>query len=181
MIKCHFVVIFSLLSVHSVFPQKAAIFNSDEWVSISNSDTTSILPNPITYADQENNAEIFIGISEYRDNRCPTTLNNIFSKAKYPQRIRVGLVQQIHTEEDHIDCITSYCGIAKGGCIYKSQIDTVTFSFQDSRGPNFARSFENNLLKTEEFCLQIDSHTDFVQGTKNSVIVHNILFCYYSI
>ena len=119
------------LYLKTVLPQKSAIFNSDEWVSIVNtiiSNGNPSPPKPSIYAGQENQAEIYIGVSSYRDGRCPTTLNNIFSKAKYPERIRIGLVEQVHTEEDSFpqnDCITNFCRSQPNGCKFKSQIDTV--------------------------------------------------------
>lgn len=141
----------------------AAIFNSDEWISIDLSVKENALPSPIIYTNQESKGEIFILIASFRDSRCATTLRNIFTKAQYPNRIRVGLVEQIDSEKDPVDCISSFCQ-GKSDCPHKSQIDLLTFSSQDARGPNFARSFESGLLGSEEFCLQIDSHTDFVKG-----------------
>jgi hypothetical protein len=39
----------------------------------------------------------------------------------------------------------------------------IEFSHQNSRGPSHARYFQSFLLKDEEFCLQIDSHTSVIQ------------------
>lgn len=164
------VVILSLIAIYlsavvvPVLTQKsAAIFNSDEWISIDSSIKINSFPSQITYANQENTGEIFILIASFRDSRCSTTIRNIFTKAQYPNRIRVGLIEQIDSEKDPVNCISSFCQ-GKSDCPYKSQIDLITFSSQDARGPNFARSFESELLGSEEFCLQVDSHTDFVQG-----------------
>jgi hypothetical protein len=33
---------------------------------------------------------IFVGIIHYRDQRCSSTLYNLFSKAKHPDRLRIG-------------------------------------------------------------------------------------------
>ena len=68
------------------------IFDSEKWVPV---DTTLLnYPNPpVTTSWDQSETEIFIGISSYRDKRCPITLNNIFTKAKYPERIRIGRYQ----------------------------------------------------------------------------------------
>ena len=38
---------------------------------------------------------IFVAIASYRDWQCPVTLESIFSRAKYPQRVRVAVVDQM--------------------------------------------------------------------------------------
>jgi hypothetical protein len=55
----------------------------------SNSEKNT-LPSPKTYPNQKSNAQIFIAIASFRDNRCSVTLKNLFSKAKYPERINIG-------------------------------------------------------------------------------------------
>ncbi len=76
----------------------SAIFNKDEWIQIDESRQSSISPPPpITYEDQDSQAKIFIAIAAFRDNRCSITLKNLFTKAKYPNRINIGnLVKIIH-------------------------------------------------------------------------------------
>jgi hypothetical protein len=79
-----------------------------------------------------------------------------------------GLVQQRHTEDDHFDCVTDFCGGGGGGglakpCPRRSQIRVIEYTHQDSRGPHHARYFaQSRLLQDEEFCLQIDAHSDVV-------------------
>ncbi len=76
-----------------------------------------------------------------------------------------GIVQQRHTEDDHFDCINDYCG---GGpnkpCARREQLRFIEFTHQDSRGPNHARYFQQKLIRDEEFCLQLDTHSDFITG-----------------
>jgi hypothetical protein len=45
---------------------------------------------PVSDSWKSANTQIFIGIADYRDARCSTTLSNLFSKAKYPNRVFVG-------------------------------------------------------------------------------------------
>ena len=63
----------------------------------------------------------------------------------------------------------AYCDLYKNKnqktvCPHENQINHMVMSFQDSRGPSFSRSFQNQLYKNEEFCMQVDSHVDVVQG-----------------
>ena len=45
---------------------------------------------PVSQSWKDPNTQIFVGVSHYRDNRCSKTVQNIFSKAKYPARVFVG-------------------------------------------------------------------------------------------
>lgn len=149
-----------------------AIFNGDEWIQIEEDSQNNIAtPSPHTYANQNKTSKIFVAIVSFRDIRCSVTLKNLFSKAKHPDRVHVGIVEQIHTEEDNSDCIAAYCNLMAsqggqhpgGGCPHKNQINKVVLSFLDSRGPAFARSLQTQMLADEEFCMQVDSHVDVVQ------------------
>jgi hypothetical protein len=33
-------------------------------------------------------------VASYRETKCPRTLVNLFTKAKHPERIRIGIIQQ---------------------------------------------------------------------------------------
>eukprot|EP01038_Epipyxis_sp_PR26KG_P013764 gene13764-18460_t len=139
-----------------------AIFNTESWVPITLENNGDPMPASPSWKDPS--AQIFIGIASYRDRRCSVTLKNIFSKAKYPDRIFVGIVEQIQTEEDRFACIQDYCKSYGGSaCPHLAQIKKLELTHQDARGPQYARFMQQSLMKNEEFCLQIDSHTDFVQ------------------
>ena len=86
-----------------------------------------------------------------------------------------GLVEQIHTEEDQSSCIAAYCSLSKPGCPYISQISKVVLSYLDARGPPFSRSLQTRLMDHEEFCMQVDSHVDVVQG-KPAVTTLQIIY-----
>lgn len=38
---------------------------------------------------------IFVSLASYRDENCPTTLKEMFSKADRPEHLYIGLVQQV--------------------------------------------------------------------------------------
>src|SRR3989338_5532216 len=46
---------------------------------------------------------IFVSIASYRDNRCQNTITELYKKAKHPERIYVGIVQQNNAAIDK-DC-----------------------------------------------------------------------------
>ena len=79
------------LAASGITSDVSAVFNSEEWVlvqSIAEEGSSSPPKASSTWKDPD--AEIFVSIVEYRDNRCPLTLQNLFSKAKNPKRVFVG-------------------------------------------------------------------------------------------
>jgi len=91
----------------------------------------------------------------------------LFQNAKYPNRIHIGLVEQ--RLDTDADCIQDYCKLtghtdkSNSKCPHLAQIQVIFYSKQEARGPLHARSLASNLRGEEEFCLQIDSHMDFIQ------------------
>jgi len=124
---------------------------------------------PVSNSWKRKDTTLHVMMSSYRDPLCPTTLYNIFSKAAYPARITVGIVQQ--NNESDIDCIEGYCSLAKNdqhlvstsgeGCPFHDNIRITRLPAALSRGPVWARSFSSKMIENEEFCMQIDSHMDF--------------------
>jgi hypothetical protein len=77
-----------------------------------------------------------------------------------------GLVQQKSTEDQ--DCILMYCrSIGASGadsrCRYVNQIRHILTHDREAKGPTFARAMALQLIKDEEFCMQIDSHMSFAK------------------
>ncbi len=71
-------------------PTEPSINNIDSWVPVKyEKGDVKPLP-PVSESWKDPNTEIFIGISHYRDSRCASTVNNIISKSKYPDRIKIG-------------------------------------------------------------------------------------------
>lgn len=126
---------------------------SNSW---SNSDTT-----------------LYLSIASFRDKLCPSTLFNVFSKAIFPSRITVGVVQQNAIGD--IDCLTGYCELMKqsgnhmnasvnGECPFEKNIRMMRVDSSTAKGPTWGRAKASTLLKDEEFCMQTDAHMDFVPG-----------------
>eukprot|EP00948_MAST-09A_sp_MAST-9A-sp1_P001380 g1380.t1 len=166
--------------------------------NVDNVDYRSILPNdlirhfdanakakpplPLVQEKDSEDQKVFVGISTYRDYRCGHTLQNLFSRAAYPSRVQVGVVDQILPGD--APCLSYYCrrveinlhldekrdihdvahetGITKIVCPFVNQIrflplDASHFNF----GPIVARGRQNMLIRDETFCMQCDAHSDF--------------------
>ncbi|CAI5708808.1 hypothetical protein KXD40_004844 [Peronospora effusa] len=110
--------------------------------------------------------DIFVGLSVFRDGfRCGKTIFTGIKRAKYPERLFFGVVDQVNTGDER--CLDEYCKMAeaewpdKGLCPYKDHIRVDLRSASESRGPTLARHQQQKLIKQEEFCLQLDGHSIF--------------------
>jgi hypothetical protein len=93
--------------------------------------------------DQEyamEHAIITVLVASYRETKCPQTLVNLFTKAKHPERVRIGVIQQNKPED--IDCQTGMCNILadalKGdgeACKYRDQVRMVRMDASEAKGP----------------------------------------------
>ncbi|KDO25336.1 hypothetical protein SPRG_09161 [Saprolegnia parasitica CBS 223.65] len=110
--------------------------------------------------------DIFVGLSAFRDGgRCGKTVFTGFLRAKHPDRLYFGVVDQV-SPEDETTCLESYCALAKAqwpdvDCKYKNQIKIDTRRADESRGPTLARHYQQKLVGDQEFCLQLDAHSIF--------------------
>lgn len=102
---------------------------------------------------------IFVSVASYRDDECKDTVYDMFSKAKHPNNIFVGVCQQNKDgEEDCFDKCQECSQRKQAG-----NIRVVNFDHMDARGPTFARFQCSKLWRGEEYYFQIDSHIKFEQ------------------
>ena len=108
---------------------------------------------------------IYVSIASYRDYRCPHTLEALFTQAAYPERIRVGIVDQLDPTED------SNCAVPKRSCAtypedilckHSHQIDVYEMDAKLAVGPVFARHIGTRMYRGEYFFMQSDAHMEFV-------------------
>eukprot|EP01035_Chromulina_nebulosa_P039384 gene39384-53243_t len=70
---------------------------------------------------------IYLTVSSYRDKLCPRTLKYLYTKATYPSRIFVGVVQQ--NEDSDLDCLFHYCELMRQDRYVKHLIGERNISF----------------------------------------------------
>lgn len=92
---------------------------------------------------------IFVSVASYRDSQCKETLQELFSKAKNPNNLTVGICDQSNKKDEE-------CGVIKK---YKDQIRTIKLAPEEAHGPLYARALITTLYHNEDYFLQIDSHT----------------------
>jgi hypothetical protein len=95
---------------------------------------------------------IYVAIASYKDTRLLDTIVNMLERAKYPENIYIGIVEQ----ED----------VNKRLVIKEEWRDTIRYigiNPEESRGCCWARSITNTLYRGEKWHLQIDAHMLFGQ------------------
>jgi len=111
-------------------------------------------------------APIFVSIASFNDARCGKTLVNIFHRALFPSRIRVGIVGY------GVHCVQQMCiemGFDKCEPL-KKQIYEVVSPLSSRRGFDSAHRVTKSFLGDEDFCMQAGSADDFVKGWDYSTI-----------
>ena len=95
---------------------------------------------------------VFVAIASYRDWQCRDTVSSIFSRAKHPERVRVGVVDQIVVGEDG-SCDSPYEPCSEKPdqeiCRYKNQLDVFQVDAPLSVGPVFARHLGHRIYRGE--------------------------------
>lgn len=118
---------------------------------------------------------IYVSISSYRDYRCTHTLEMLFRQAAYPERIRVGIVDQLDPDEDEScvklkskkDCEQDPTQTL---CKYAHQIDVFEMDAKLAVGPMFARHIGHRMYRGEYFAMQMDAHMEFVNDWDEDLI-----------
>lgn len=124
---------------------------------------------------------IFVSLGTYRDPYCPMTIKSLYSKAKHPEKVYVGLFQQncfgpvcrtgvlaggkVENAGPDIDCYEEFCkspeGIQSNAC-HTGQVRLFNVNESESLGPYMARYLGSKFYGGEQYYLQIDSHSEFV-------------------
>jgi len=141
--------------------------NPQKWVQLE--EPAPGAPKPFPPLDDRwtrDDTSVVVLVASARETRCGETLFNLFSKAHNPERVYFGVVQQNAPTDE--DCVEGYCKLMKaktgGDCPHQDNIRMRRMKHTEAQGPVFARAQQNKLLKdTDEFCMQVDAHTDAVQ------------------
>lgn len=117
---------------------------------------------------------IYLSVVSFRDDFCVETLKDAFGKARKPENLFVGLVQQNCEEEKcrrgsnvgpDPDCYNLFCSSAAGKKFCNNnQIRLLRMKESESLGPYMARYFASKLWMGEQWYMQIDSHMSFIQN-----------------
>jgi len=135
-------------------------------------------PMPPTRED----GSVFVSVGSYRDPDCAPTIRDAILKAKNPEKIFVGVVQQncqqgcmkgvgwantrhLENAPADIDCAKDFCDSPEGKPHCEAgRVRILRLQEWHSLGPFFARYLAAQLYGGENFFLQIDSHTRFRQN-----------------
>lgn len=101
---------------------------------------------------------IFVSVASYRDKVCSSTLKSLYTNARHPLNVFVGICQQNDKTDD--DCIE--VGL-KDNPEYSNNVRVLRLAHYQARGPTYARFLCATLYNNEEYFLQIDSHCQFVK------------------
>ena len=101
--------------------------------------------------NQPRRPTIFVSVASYRDSECSKTIQELFGKAKYPERVFVGVCEQ------NSDDPSERCS-GKHDTKYDKQIRTIRVPHTEAKGPCVARYACSTLFGQEDFFCQIDSH-----------------------
>ncbi len=114
-----------------------------------------------TYSRASPQGTIFVSLVSYRDDKCPLTLMEIFSKATRPDLVNVGLVQQ--NDEGDVDCFTEYCRQAGPRC-RRDNVRMIRMAANEARGVMVVRHLATTLFEGEQYFMQVDSHCLFARN-----------------
>jgi len=122
--------------------------------------------------DDEGRPTIFIGIASYRDPMCHETIERALTMARFPSRLRFGIVEQnvpIDMDCFHVEtpCEQDPTQIL---CRYKHQIKIHKVSAKFARGPTWGRHRADSLFEGEYYALQIDAHMYFVKDWDADIV-----------
>mmetsp|Transcript_34077 Transcript_34077/g.68680 ORF Transcript_34077/g.68680 Transcript_34077/m.68680 type:complete len:320 (-) Transcript_34077:1169-2128(-) len=137
---------------------------------------------------------IHVSIASYRDPQCPDTLLSLFYNSVNPKSVRVKLLLQNDHNND-VDCVEEYCQLATkmkgkrrgnvgriahhGDCPHSDQIHVRRMNADVAAGPMHARSIISEMvatshadgeIDTQDFCLSVDSHTEFGHDWDNDMV-----------
>ena len=97
---------------------------------------------------------LFVSVAAYRDRDCVNTIADLFAKARWPERLTVGVCwQSLSPDDDDCDPLGAH----------RDQCRILRFDISEAEGACWARHQVQSLWRGEEYVLQIDSHTRFVE------------------
>jgi Glycosyltransferase (GlcNAc) len=115
---------------------------------------------------KEPTMSIFLAIASYCDPVLSFTLTSAYEKAKFPDQLRLGIVDQS----------PAHSGSPVPVVIPTAQVSYVKIDAPQSRGCCWARSLVMSLYRDEDYYFQVDSHTLFGQDW-DDILIRKLKAC----
>jgi len=125
--------------------------------------------------DKSGRETIYCSIASYRDFECRETVQDLYERAAFPERIRVAVIDQRFDGTDD-PCIPDEserrCGEdpEQWLCKYGHLIDNYVVDARLGVGPVFARHLGHRHYRGEYFAMQVDSHVRFVEHWDEDIV-----------
>ncbi|KAI8814024.1 GlcNAc-domain-containing protein [Cladochytrium replicatum] len=163
-------VVFRSDLLHEVLPSFAPRFAITMWL-YSTADVMKRM-------HELRNARIFCSVPAYRDPETHPTIASLIEQAKYPDRLRIGVLYQDHPDEDaglHEVALPGVARVVEGrgevGGDGGTVICVMRMKSTEARGPAYARwVIQDRLYMDEEFVFLVDSHMRFARGWDTHLI-----------
>ena len=124
-------------------------------------------------ASAETYSSILLSVAAYRDFQCSETVQSALSRATYPERISVTVVEQTVPGAGDPSC-TPACDTEEAfatdvRCKHADRIKVFWMDARNATGPVLARHVSSRMYRGEAFVLQVDAHVQFAQGWDESI------------
>ena len=118
---------------------------------------------PVAARESTSGDSIFVSIASYRDSQCAPTIEDMFERARHPEAIFVGVVQQHY--HDDASCIPKAFLAEACQLQHFCPSDNIQYRWippRRARGPTFGRYVGALMWRGEKYYMMIDSHNRFV-------------------
>lgn len=108
---------------------------------------------------------IFIALASYCEPELDLTVQDAIDKARHPENLRFGICHQYDPDGEpaiHEDCIDHRLG--------DSRFRILKYHFKESQGGCWARHLVQTMYADEQYTLQVDAHSRFVDGWDEKLI-----------
>lgn len=157
--------VYCTFSLFLVLAWSAKVYNGKSWVEVVEEELK------VDSDRAARNDLIHVNIVSFRDTRCGSTLNGLFSRSSNPNNLRISLVQFRSHEDD--DCLESYCRISGGrekNCKYRSQIKNIVMSQFEYKSLSRGMHIADSEVTDEDYCFNIDSSGDVINKWDSELI-----------
>lgn len=116
----------------------------------------------------DNQKRIFVLMPSYRDPECQWTVKDLFEKAKYPERIFVGICWQYDMQNgEDAECFRISPPLPQN-------VRVIEFDYRDAKGANWGRAQAAKLWQGEEYVFFTEPHIRFEENWDEILInMHN--------